>query len=95
MVREIHRSKFAHPDGSIEERVVWEVPRSPRQPEGYRYRLVYIRPGEMTPAVLYDNHHPKGHHKHLGGKQLPYDFVILEKLYEDFKIDIQKENASL
>ena len=95
MVRQVHRSKFTHPDGSIEEWVVWQVPRSPHQPEGYRYRLVYIRSQEDTPAVLYDNHHPKGHHKHIRGKQFPYDFVSLEKLYEDFEADVQKENEGI
>ncbi len=95
MVRQLRRFKFTHPNGSIEEQVIWSVPRSPRQPEGCRYRLVYVRPGVEAPAVLYDNHYPKGHHKHIRGKQYPYDFVGINKLIEDFKTDVQKENENL
>jgi hypothetical protein len=95
MVRLIHRYKRTHPDGSIEEQVVRSVPRSERQPDGIRYRLVYIRHDAETPAVLYDNHHPKGHHKHLGPIQLPYEFVSVEKLIEDFQTDVKKANENL
>ena len=95
MVRQIHRFRFEHPGGFIEEQVIWEVPRSPVQPEGYRYRLVYIHPDEETPRVLYDNHHPKGHHKHLGAEEFPYSFVSLGKLIEDFTKDVQKANENL
>jgi hypothetical protein len=95
MVRLIHRSKNELPDGSVDERVVWQVPRSPRQPEGIRYRLAYIRKDGESPAVLYDNHYPKGHHKHLEGSQFPYEFAGVEKLIEDFEKDIEKANENL
>lgn len=95
MVRLIHRSKDELPDGGIDERVIWQVPRSHRQPEGIRYRLAYIRKGGKSPAVLYDNHHPKGHHKHLEGRQFSYEFGGVEKLIEDFEKDVEKANANL
>ncbi len=88
MVRLIHEFKLTYPGGGIEQHVIWSVPRSARQPDGIRYRLVYILREDETPAVLYDNHHPKGHHKHLGPVQLPYDFVNVEKLIEDFQKDV-------
>jgi hypothetical protein len=91
----IHRSKNELPDGGIIERVIWQVPRSHRQPEGVRYRLVYIRAAGESPAVLYDNHHPKGHHKHIAGTEFPYEFAGVEKLIEDFKKDIQKADENL
>ncbi len=83
------------PDGSIDERVIWQVPRSHRQPEGIRYRLAYIRKGGESPSVLYDNHHPKGHHKHLDGAEFPYEFKGLENLIEDFEKDIEEANENL
>lgn len=95
MVNLIHRFKRNYPDGSIEERVIWSVPKSARQPDAIRYRLAYIRREGEAPAVLYDNHHPKGHHKHLGIEQLPYEYVSVDKLIEDFKKDVQKANANL
>lgn len=95
MVKLIHRSKFELPNGAIDERVIWQVPISPRQPEGIRYRLAFIRKGNGVPTVLYDNHHPKGHHKHLGGTEIPYEFRSLEKLIEDFEKDVKKANENL
>lgn len=87
MVTLIHRFKRKNPDGSIEQCVIWDIPRSQSQPDGIRYRLAYIPAGADTPAVLYDNHHPKGHHKHIRGVESPYDFVDWEKLIEDFEKD--------
>ncbi len=95
MVKLLHRFKRSYLDGSIEEQVVWAVPKSERQPDGFRYRLVYIRRVGERPAVLYDNHYPKGHHKHIGSEQVPYEFVNLEKLIEDFEKDVEEANANL
>lgn len=95
MVKLIHRSKDELPEGGIDERVIWQVPRSPRQPDGIRYRLAYIRKGGESPAVLYDNHHPKGHHKHLEGVQFSYEFAGVEKLIEDFEKDVENANKNL
>ena len=47
-------------------------------PKVVRYRLAFIRSGEEAPAILYDNHHPKGHHRHIGEHEEPYDFVYRE-----------------
>lgn len=41
------------------------------------------------PAVLYDNHHPKGHHKHIGGRQAAYEFSTVGNLLKDFSRDIE------
>lgn len=95
MVTLIHRRKRTNLDGSIEESVIWSVPKSERQPDAIRYRLAYIRRKGEAPAVLYDNHYPKGHHKHIGTEQLPYDYVSVEKLIEDFEKDVQEANAHL
>jgi uncharacterized protein DUF6516 len=63
------------------------VERNVRQPDGVRYRLAFIRSGEKAPAVLYDNHHPKGHHRHVGDKQAPYLFKTVRQLVADFLSD--------
>lgn len=95
MVRLIHRSKIDLLSGGVDERVIWQVPRSHRLPDGIRYRLVHIIKAGELPAVLYDNHHPKGHHKHLEGTEFPYEFDGLEKLIEDFEKDIKKAYENL
>ena len=89
IARLISRSKLIDESGGIEERVIWAVPKSARHPEGVRYRLAYIPKGAGRPAVLYDNHHPKGHHRHIGERQFSYDFTGVERLLEDFRRDIE------
>ena len=87
---------FKHIDeakGRLEHKV-WEVPRDEKNPDGIRYRLVFIPAGRRTPAVLYDNHHPKGHHKHIDGQEIAYEFSGFESLLEDFKRDIEAFNEN-
>ena len=73
---------------------VWAVPIDAKSPDGIRYRLVYIPAGRKTPAVLYDNYHPKGHHKHIDGQEIAYEFSGFESLLEDFKRDIEAFNEN-
>lgn len=49
--------------GNIVQLVIWKVPASVEYPEGIPYRLAFVKRGESDPSVLYDNHHPKGHHR--------------------------------
>ena len=87
--RLIHSIKLIDELGGIEERRIWAVPKDVTSPDGIRYRLAYIPAGQRTPAVLYDNHHPKGHHKHIGGRQSVYRFISVEYLLRDFGRDIE------
>ncbi len=57
-------------------------------------RLIH-RSEDESPAVLYDNHHPKGHHKHLERAEFACEFDGLEKLIEDFEKDVKKANENL
>jgi hypothetical protein len=88
IARPILRRKVKHESGDTEERVIWAVPTSGKYPEGIRYRLAYIPKGERRPAVLYDNHYPKGHHFHEAGLRIPYRFKGLAALFEDFERDV-------
>ena len=80
----IRRRKWTDERGNLYEIVLWKVERNARHPEGVRYRLAFIRSGEEAPAILYDNHHPKGHHRHVGQLEEPYDFVTARQLVADF-----------
>lgn len=83
----IIRRKWTDERGNLYEIVLWKVERNARHPEGVRYRLAFIRSGEEVPAILYDNHHPKGHHRHIRGREAPYNFVTARQLVADFLAD--------
>ena len=87
----IFREKVTDERGNIYEAVIWKIDRSRRYPEGVRYRLAFIRVEETYPAVLYDNHHPKGHHRHIRNQEYNYNFESIEKLMQDFRRDVQRE----
>ncbi len=68
---------------------VWKVPVSRTSPECMDYSLSLISPdGERV--VRYDNHWPKGHHRHVLGEEGPYAYKDIETLIADFKADITK-----
>lgn len=73
---------------------VWKVEKSEKQPEGVSYTMAYIRNGERI--VGYDNfegHLFEGssHHKHIGKRILPYEYVDYWKAIGDFYADVEKE----
>jgi hypothetical protein len=85
---EVLREKKTDEQGNLREMVIWQVEPNRRQPEGIRYRLALILAGQKTPAVLYDNHHPKGHHRHIEGVEESYQFVDADRLIADFMADV-------
>jgi Family of unknown function (DUF6516) len=84
------REKTTDEQGNLREMVIWQVEPNPRQPQGIRYRLALILAGEKTPAVLYDNHHPKGHHRHAGAREEPYVFTTVGQLIADLTSEASK-----
>jgi hypothetical protein len=80
----ILRRKWTDEGGNLYEIVIWQVDRSNLYPEAVRYRLAFIRAGEEKPALLYDNHHPKGHHRHVGRDEEPYAFTTARQIVDDF-----------
>jgi hypothetical protein len=37
-----------------------------------------------------DNHHPKGHHRHVASTEEPYLFSDIERLIADFMADVER-----
>lgn len=75
--------KNINPDGSILEIVIWKVPKPvPPTEHGYKYRAVYVVDGARI--VGFDNERGKGDHCHLDGKEVPYTFISVAQLVEDF-----------
>jgi len=87
------RERYVDADGDLVELVLWQVPRSAAYPDGIRYRLALLLAGTKKPAVLYDNHHPKGHHRHRGTLQIAYTFSTIDQLLMDFLADVQGAKA--
>lgn len=44
----------------------------------------------ISARQLYDNHHPKGHHRHIEGAEEPYEFIDVDKLVSDFEADVRR-----
>jgi hypothetical protein len=86
--RLIYHVKQYDANGSVEEIEIWQVPKTNDKPYGLKYSFVYIVDGERV--VGYDNHEGKGDHRHYKGKESPYTFKNLKKLWNDFKKDIQR-----
>ena len=79
----ITKFKTMTADGGVIELVVWKVPVPvPPTEHGYKYRAVYALDGVRI--VGFDNERGKGDHCHLDGKEVPYTFVSMEQLVEDF-----------
>jgi hypothetical protein len=77
------RERFVFPDGSLAEMVVWRVPEPvPPTIHGFKYSLVYVIAGERV--VGFDNERGKGDHRHLRDRELPYAFVSVDRLLDDF-----------
>ena len=92
--RLILRHKLTDIDGDLKELVVWRVPIDENHPEGVRYRMAFIPRGYGKPAVLYDNHHPRGHHRHIRGRIESCDFLGIQQLIVDFENDVAKWKQS-
>jgi Family of unknown function (DUF6516) len=81
-------TKLTDDEGNVREIVIWKVEPRPEAPEGVRYRLAFVPVGQRRPAILYDNHPPKGHHRHEGVVQSAYQFETVAKLLSDSETSI-------
>ena len=86
----VMRHKETDLDGDLMDIIIWKVPENFHNPDGLRYMMAFIPLGQKSPAVLYDNHYPKGHHKHIRGKEFPHRFENIDQLTRDFEGDIQE-----
>ena len=68
---------------------IWELSSARAGHQRVRYRLSLISPsGERV--VGYDNHHPKGDHRHYMGREAEYGFKDPEMLVRDFLEDVEQ-----
>jgi hypothetical protein len=84
----VTRFRNVSEDGTGIELVVWRVPEPvPPSVHPYKYRLVYLVEGRR--AVGFDNERGKGDHIHRGDRELPYTFVDVERLIDDFIREVE------
>lgn len=83
----VHARREIYEPGNVMEIKIWDIPRSKRYPDGVKFRLFYVEKGEVK--VGYDNHHPKGPHRHYLGAEAPYSYNGIDKLVEDFFKDME------
>jgi len=86
--RLVYHVKEYDAEGSVQEIKIWEVPKGKNRPHGLKYSFAYISGGQRV--IGYDNAEGKGDHRHYMGNEYPYKFQSLEKLWKDFKKDIQR-----
>jgi hypothetical protein len=66
-----------------------QIPKSKRYTDGIKYRMnCYDEKTQFK--MLMDNHHPKGHHIHIGKSQHAYEFISIDQLIDDFKKNVHE-----
>jgi hypothetical protein len=72
----------------VVESKVWHVPKSIAFPDGVKFSVFAVHGGQVL--VGYDNHAPKGYHRHLRGIEEPYMFLDFDSLRADFARDLAR-----
>lgn len=80
--RLFRHEKYTDRFGNTAEIKIWIVPVSVYHPNGVKYSLVYVIDGVR--ALGYDNERGKGDHIHSEDEEVPYMFVNIGTLLEDF-----------
>ena len=75
--------------GYIMEVKIYKVPASKKNPLGYRFRCFMVEATTGEEIVGYDNHWPKGPHRHFHGREKSYSFQNIETLLNDFERDCE------
>ena len=73
------RSKY------VLELTIWEIDDLDKFPDKIKYSLIFTESENLTNKILFDNHHPKGHHYHINNEQYLYEFKNIEELINDFQ----------
>jgi hypothetical protein len=74
---------------------IWEVQDIQKYPEGIKYSLYCVDLRTKEVIIGIDNHHPKGHHIHIGSSEFLYQFQDVETLVEYFFNEIRQKGYLL
>jgi len=92
--REVYRFKQPVEETSLMVEVaIFEFLPTSENPEGVAYRLqLYERESGGT-VLRYDFEPGKGHHRHLRGSEVPYEWHGIDQLLADFRRDVELVKA--
>lgn len=86
----LHKSKLILNSGLVEEIVIWRVPKNKQYPDGIKYRLLLTDPVWKKVLILFDNHYPKGHHRHDSDEiEHACRFISVQLLVQDFLKEVK------
>ena len=75
---------------AVAEIKVWVVKATKDYPQGIKYSLFCVNLETKEVIIGFDNHKPKGPHKHLGDHEVDYSFDSTDQLLDDFWNEIKK-----
>jgi hypothetical protein len=85
------RRRIGYTDNRFSEIVVWKLDRPvPGSKHLYKYRLAFVVDEECV--LRYDNESGKGDHRHVGGRELDYEFRSIETTLSDFQNEVRRLN---
>jgi hypothetical protein len=85
------RRRIEYTDNRFSEIVVWKLDRPvPESKHLYKYRLAFVVDEECV--LRYDNESGKGDHRHVGGRELDYEFRSIETTLSDFQNEVRRLN---
>jgi Family of unknown function (DUF6516) len=91
--RLLFRDRYLFHDGAIMEMTIWQVPDAvAASTHRLKYSLFYGYPGKRV--IGDENERGTGDHKHVGDRQLDYQFTSVEPLVEDFLTDVRHARDS-
>ena len=74
--------------------VIWTLPAPlPGSAHHFKYRLALVV--DNVCVLRYNNEAGKGDHKHLGSRELSYDFQDINRLIDDFWADVNQMGGDL
>ena len=76
---------------AIAELKVFNVPITSHYPDGLKFSMFLVLKDSGRVLLGFDNHRPKGPHLHLHDREIPYEFVSIDQLIEDFWRFTKKE----
>jgi hypothetical protein len=80
----VRHEKFIIRKQFIIEISVHEIKNSKQYPNGLKWGLICVD-RVSGKKILMDNHHPKGPHIHIDEVELPYKYIDLDQLVDDFR----------
>ena len=84
----LSRERIELSETEFVEMIMWRVDPPVRgSAHFYKYRLAYV--SDDLCVVRYDNEAGKGDHKHIGKRELRYEFTDMETLRVDFWSDVK------